>query len=475
VYADQAGISGAYDSETGVLTLSGTAPEADYQTALRSIEFRGTSDDPPTSKSIEFVVSDGDLDSDTATKEIAVTPVNDKPVLDSSDTAVSYTEGDGEVVVDDGITVSDVDSANLAGATVQVTGGFASGEDVLAFTDQNGITGAYDSESGSLTLSGSASLADYETALRSVAYANGSDNPSTATRTVSFQVDDGAASDNLSDAVTRDVGVTAVNDAPEVTASEGSTSYTIGDTEGTEIDAALATADRDDANLESARVQIASGLEAGDDLVYSDQLGIAGVYDSETGVLDLSGSAPVADYEAALRSIKFRTTAENPSASRSIDFKVSDGDLDSATASKSIELVQPPPVNLAPVVVASVGATSYGTTDPPVAIDGGLTVTDVDDANLEGATVRIASGFDSSDVLGFEEQNGISGAYDPENGVLSLGGSASVADYEAALRSVTFSSSGAQPSSRSIEFTANDGDVDSAPAAKSVDVGPPTF
>jgi hypothetical protein len=65
-----------------------------------------------------------------------------------------------------------------------------------------------------LTLTGSATLANYQSALRSVTYLNTSDNPSTATRTVSFVVNDGTRQQH---AATRNIAVTAVNDAPVVT------------------------------------------------------------------------------------------------------------------------------------------------------------------------------------------------------------------------------------------------------------------
>jgi hypothetical protein len=474
IYADQLGISGVYDTGTGVLTLSGTASVADYETALRSIQFRGTSEDPPTSKSVEFVVNDGDLDSAAATKGIAVTPVNDKPVLDGSGAALAYSEGDGQVAVDDAIAVSDVDSPNLAGATVQVTGNYQAAEDELVFFDQNGISGAWDGDSGTLTLTGSASLADYETALRSIAFDNTSDTPSSATRTVSFQVDDGAAGDNLSDAITRDIGVTPVNDPPSVTTSGGSTAYTVGDTAGVLVDDGLSLADVDDADLESAQVRIAGGFDSGDELIYADQLGISGVYDTGTGVLTLTGTASVADYTTALRSIAFRTTAESPAASKSVEYTVSDGDADSEVASQSIDVVQPS-TNVAPVVTTSGGPTAYGSGDPAVPVDSAVTVSDENDANLESARVRITSGLDPTDVLSFTDTDDITGSFDTENGVLNLSGTASVADYEAALRSVKFGSNSAWPSSRTIEFVVNDGDVDSNAGAQALDVGAPTF
>ena len=73
-----------------------------------------------------------------------------------------------------------------------------------------------------LTLTGTASVADYQTALRSVTYSdpNGT-NPTTGPRTISFQVDDGASSNNLSNVVSRTV---QVNPNPPPTAGNVSAS-----------------------------------------------------------------------------------------------------------------------------------------------------------------------------------------------------------------------------------------------------------
>ena len=339
-FTDQLGISGSYDGQTGVLTLTGTAPVADYEAALRTVEYRHPGGNPAGSKAVEFTVNDGDLDSPPAARTIEA---NDAPVLDTTEPALSYAENAGPVAVDPGITASDADSPTLAGASVQITENLVPGEDELAFTDQNGITGFYDEETNVLFLTGSASVADYEAALRSVTYANDSENPSPATRTVSFRIDDGEPSNNASDPVTRDVEVTPVNDAPVVATSAGSTAYTEGDPAAA-VDSALTVEDVDHTSLEGATVRIASGFESGDELVFVDQLGIAGVYDTGTGVLTLTGTASVTDYEAALRSVAFRTTAENPSASRTVEFEASDGEAASAAAAKSIDIAPAPPL-----------------------------------------------------------------------------------------------------------------------------------
>lgn len=100
---------------------------------------------------------------------------------------------------------------------MQITGGYANGQDLLEFTNQLGITGVFTPATGLMTLSGSASPGNYQTALRAVTYRNPSDNPLTSPRTVTFRVDDGGSPNNLSSPVTRNIAVTAVNDAPVIT------------------------------------------------------------------------------------------------------------------------------------------------------------------------------------------------------------------------------------------------------------------
>ena len=99
-------------------------------------------------------------------------------------TALAYTENDSATNITGTITISDVDDTNIESATIQVTGNYANGEDLLAFSNTPNITGSWDAVTGTLTLTGSDTLANYEAALRGVTYENTSDYPSTATRTV---------------------------------------------------------------------------------------------------------------------------------------------------------------------------------------------------------------------------------------------------------------------------------------------------
>ncbi|MEI7769108.1 MAG: Ig-like domain-containing protein [Chloroflexales bacterium] len=143
---------------------------------------------------------------------ITINNLNDPPTLASIEGGpLAFSEGDAPTAVTASMTASDPDSPNLAGATVTISVGYQSGQDVLAFTSQLGITGSFNAVSGVLTLTGSAPPADYQTALRTVTFGNASDNPSTAARTITFKVNDGALDSNIA---SRQVTVAAVNDAP---------------------------------------------------------------------------------------------------------------------------------------------------------------------------------------------------------------------------------------------------------------------
>ncbi len=132
--------------------------------------------------------------------------------------ALSYTEGSGEVQITNTITVDDADDTNLESAVVQITGNYQSAEDELTFVNQNGITGSWNSSLGKMTLTGSSSLANYQTALRSVKYGNNSQSPNTNERTVSFTVNDG---DNNSNTITRNITLTVLASNPTVVINSG--------------------------------------------------------------------------------------------------------------------------------------------------------------------------------------------------------------------------------------------------------------
>ena len=87
------GITATYSAATGVLTLTGVASVADYQTALRLVTYTGNSAAVNTTRTIAFTVNDGDLPSNTVTKEFTVTAVNNAPVAGTPVVTTDSTTG----------------------------------------------------------------------------------------------------------------------------------------------------------------------------------------------------------------------------------------------------------------------------------------------------------------------------------------------------------------------------------------------
>ncbi|MDV3442946.1 retention module-containing protein [Pseudomonas otitidis] len=173
----------------------------------------------------QYQVSDGSLYSNTATVTINVAAVNDAPQLDldGNDSSgvvgtgyqTTYTEGTPAVAIADIDTqVTDIDSSNIVSATIVLTN--AQAGDVLSFGGlPPGISGAVDtSVTGKITvtLTGSASQAAYESAIEAVRYSSTSNNPSTTPRNVTVVVNDGAANSNV--AQTK-INVVAVDNGPD--------------------------------------------------------------------------------------------------------------------------------------------------------------------------------------------------------------------------------------------------------------------
>ncbi len=163
----------------------------------------------------------------TATVTVTVNCVNDLPVVDLNgpaagiDFAATFTEGGGAVAIVDNanLTVSDVDSANLASASVTLTNLLDAGQETLAVaattvSPNTPIVATYNTGTpgqGVLTLTGSATLAQYQAALHTLTYNNGSTNPNPTNRGITFVVNDGA---DPSAPATAAVTINAVNSAP---------------------------------------------------------------------------------------------------------------------------------------------------------------------------------------------------------------------------------------------------------------------
>ncbi len=122
---------------------------------------------------------------------------DDTPALDVNG-AASFLAGDNPVILSSDLTLTGPANGILAAATVSIGSGLVDTEDLLGIDGQvgsngtvNGIAWVYDSSSGILNFSGTASFADYQQALRQVTYANSSGTPTIQDRAITFSIGEG--------------------------------------------------------------------------------------------------------------------------------------------------------------------------------------------------------------------------------------------------------------------------------------------
>ena len=223
----------------------------------------------------------------TSNIPINVIAVNDAPTLVIEPTVLNYVENALAVTVSNAISIADSDDALVTSATISLGSSYTFGDGVLSFVPQSGITGTFNASTGELSLAGSASVADYQAALRSVSFDSSSDDPDTATRSVEFTVSDGV---NDSNTVTRLVSVVPVNDAPSLSGISIVNALYTENNAPLPISSSLVVADIDNTVLTGAVVQITSNHIASEDVLsFTPQPGISGSYNASNGTLTFSG------------------------------------------------------------------------------------------------------------------------------------------------------------------------------------------
>jgi Mg-chelatase subunit ChlD len=407
-----------------VFTLTGEATQAEYNDLLKSLRFINTSDDPSSlNRVINVTVNDGVVDSAPAQAVIKVVPVNDAPVLDLDNSpaatgtgySVGYTEnGDAISISSANVGIVDPDNGTLKGATITLTN--AQAGDMLAAADQFGIHAVVNDTRTTdgkitVTLTGEATLAQYQAMIESVTYKNTSDDPSTIDRTITVQVNDGSAQHNLSNVATSTIKVTAVNDAPVLDLNGpagGSASTTTFTENGTALKVMpyMTITDPDSPTLKGATLTFTNPQD-GDSLYFAStnaKITVTSTLVDGKQVFTLTGEATQAEYNDLLKSLRFINNSDNPSGdNRVINVTVNDGVVDSAPAQAVIKVI---PVDDAPVIHAPTDTQSIAEDTVLTfssANGNAITVTDVDAGssqlriyvNVTGGTLVLANG-DSS-------------------------------------------------------------------------------
>ena len=104
------------------------------------------------------------------------------------------------------------------------------------------------------------------------------------------------------------------NQAPVLSNVEGTALAYTENAAATNITTAIMVSDADSANMASGSVQITANYQNGQDVLSYTQVGsIVGTWNSTTGTMGLSGSDTKANYQLALRAVKYANSSDNPS------------------------------------------------------------------------------------------------------------------------------------------------------------------
>ena len=389
-------------------------------------------------------------ESGTTTITVTVTATNGRTATDTFDLTVTAANDNPALANNTGLTVNEASTGNIIDSAKLSVADIDNTPAQLTFTVGTApANGTLRNNGVGLSSGGTFTQADIDGNLLTYDH-NGSE---TTSDSFTFTVSDGAGGSIGSTAF--NITVTAQNDAPTLGNNTG-TSVSEGSTVNTITNAMLSVNDVDNT---AAQITFTVGTAPANGTLRNNGVGLSsgGTFTQA----DINGNLLTYDHDGT------NTTSD------SFTFTVSDGAGGSigSTAFNITVTAQ----NDAPVVTATGANLAYAEGDPATAVDTGLTVTDGDSANLTGATASITTNFQSGqDVLGWVENNAgdnitLSGTSTAQTIVLT--GTDTPANYEAALRAVTYQNSSENPSTltRTVTFTANDG-ASTGQATRNIDV-----
>ncbi|MEO0599622.1 MAG: hypothetical protein AAF126_26155, partial [Chloroflexota bacterium] len=237
-------------------------------------------------------------------------------------------------LVDTPVVITDDDSANLESMLIYITATSSinpASQDVLAVdTTSTSITSTY--ANGIMTLTGSDTLANYETVLSTLTYQNLLSDPDIQMRTITISASDGL---NTSDDVTVTLTVSAIESPPRinldstaigVNAPNFVTTYLSTD-EVIGITGQVSIQDADSTQIQEATITL-TGIEDGlDETLIIDDSSSSAITASpmQGGTIDLSGIASLADYAAVLSTLRYANANITPASGiRTVTISVRD-------------------------------------------------------------------------------------------------------------------------------------------------------
>jgi ELWxxDGT repeat protein len=388
--------------------------------------------------------------------------------------AVTYTEGTAGVPIATGTsTLTDADSTYLLSITATLLAApDGASESLSAVTTGTSITSSYNPTTRVLTLLGPDTAVNFQQVLRTIAYQNTSVAPTTTARTVRVVTSDGG---NVSSARDATVSLVAVNNGPTITGNSTPLTFTENDApiviDSTitpiELDSVAFIGGSNQIALQGATISVTPWFAGQDKLFYTPINGVGATINQATGVIRMTVTTTLVNYQAALRSIQYQNTSDNPTAgARVVTFSVTDG-TSSTSTTRTINVVavnDAPTADLnGPVATANNYSTTYRTSvgTIPIAYTTS-TLTDPDNATMTSLTVTITNVQNvGSEVLTYVLPGGIS-ASAPSNSASTIvfTGVVAPATYQTLLRSIQYRNLAVTPTlgaPRAITVVTNDG------------------
>ncbi len=466
------GISASYNAGSGLLSLTGIADAATYQTVLRQVTYFSSSADPTENDShntrpVYFQVEN--VDGLQSNEPFTYVAVNVPPELTGLDD-VEFSSADATSaaqVIDADVTFTDLGTRGMANGSMTVSG-FIQGEDVISIRNEGtgsgqiGVSGAqvtyegtvigtFTGGSGStdLVISFNADVTDagVDALIENLTFFNTSSGTPTESRTLTITVAD---HQGATGSETVDITLTDLNAAPVATAQALSTD------EDTELTGMVTGTDADGDSLTFALV---SNSAIG---------GTVTSFDVNTGAFTFS---PDADF----------------SGQASFQFTASDGIVTTAAATISIDVTA---VNDAPTLAGVGPMTAFTETNANnggIHLDPYVTVSDSDSADFNGGTLTISGLVSGEDTVYARNvgtgagQIGISGNTVTYGGVaiatftggnngndlvVSFNANATPAAVETLIEKLNYSNSSDNPSPvHDLVYTLTDGDGGSTSAS----------
>jgi hypothetical protein len=443
--ANTQGLTVSWDVATGTLSINGVASLSVYESVLRSVTYENLSATPnATLRQFQLSVSDTSLLTQSNLLDLKINLVNNASTVNTGSLG-SYTENSAAVSIAPNLSISDTDSTALQSATVRISGSFLAGADTLQFVSVAGITSSWQASSGTLSLSGSASIAQYADALRQVRFLTTTDNPTANTRDFIIEltdVDGSVSSANINGFV-----INAVNDAPMLSVAP---SFTVTEDIASSIFVASTsnlTIFDIDANQQSLSLSLVAS--SGSLSLVNANSGVL-VQNASARELILSGT--MVQITSAIAQIAY---ISDVNFSGSVQLQITVQDANGARDVRSAQL-QVIAVNDAPTI-------TLASLDSVVTIAGtaanvlsGLTLSDVDSPLLDGAIVRISNNYSAGDRISVNSIPKVQAVWDAATGSLTLSGTASAQEYQAILQTIQFNTTNTNLNARSVSLALKD-------------------